>query len=77
MNGRYKRHYEKEGLQVYDRQVASETKLRLMEHYADDFEITVISGAGTPEQRVETIPLYQLDRCEFDHLTTIYLPSTR
>ena len=63
--------------QVYDRQVASETKLKLMEHYPDDFEIMVVSGAGGPEQRVETIPLYQLDRCECDHLTTVYVPEMR
>ena len=62
--------------QVYDRQVASETKLKLMESYPDDFEITVISGAGSPEQRVEAIPLYQLDRCDCDHLTTVYVPRS-
>ena len=62
--------------QVYDRHVASETKLKLMERYPDDFEITVISGAGTPGQKVETVPLYQLDRCECDHLTTVYVPRS-
>lgn len=61
--------------QVYDRHVASETKLKLMAHYPDDFEVTIISGAGTPNQRVEVIPLYQLDRCDCDHLTTVYLPE--
>lgn len=60
--------------QVYDGHVASETKLKLMEHYPDEYEITVISGAGTPNQRVEVIPLYQLDRCNCDHLTTVYIP---
>ena len=63
--------------QVYDRHVASETKLKLMERYPDDFEITIISAAGAPEQRVETIPLYQLDRCECDHLTTVYIPGVQ
>ena len=62
--------------QVYDRQVASETKLKLMEYYPDDFEVTVIFGAGTPEQRIQTVPLYQLDRCDCDHLTTVYLPRS-
>jgi len=61
--------------QVYNRQVASETKLKLMEHYPDEFEITVVSGASTEGQRVETIPLYRLDRCDCDHLTTVYIPK--
>ena len=63
--------------QVYDRHVASETKLKLMQRYPDDFEITVISGAGTPGQKVEVMPLYQLDRCECDHLTTVYTPPLK
>ena len=62
--------------QVYDRQVASETKLKLMERYPDDFEITIISGAGTKEQKLETILLYKLDRCTCDHLTTVYVPRS-
>lgn len=60
--------------QVYDRSIASDVKLRLMEHYPDDFEIAVISGAGTDQQEVQVIPLHQLDRCECDHLTTVYVP---
>lgn len=62
--------------QVYDRDVTSEVKLKLMEHYPDDFEVILISGAGTPGQVVRAIPLHQLDRCECDHLTTVYLPPT-
>lgn len=61
--------------QVYDREIASEVKLKLMEHYPDDFEIVVISDAGTSKQKLRTIPLYQLDRCECDHLTTVYVPA--
>lgn len=63
--------------QVYDKSIASEVKLKLMEQYPDDFEVTVISGAGTPKQTVQTVPLYQLDRCECNHLTTVYVPSLR
>jgi tetrapyrrole methylase family protein/MazG family protein len=61
--------------QVYDRQIASEVKLSLMERYADDFEVTVVSGAGTSDQRVTRVPLFRLDRCECDHLTTVYVPK--
>jgi len=60
--------------QVYDCNIASEVKLKLMETYPEDFEVTVISGAGTPGQGVRRVPLYQLDRCDCDHLTTVYVP---
>lgn len=61
--------------QVYGRDIASDVKLRLMDSYPDDFEIKVVIGAGTSVQKVETIPLYRLDRCACDHLTTVYLPA--
>ncbi|MGE5592028.1 MAG: nucleoside triphosphate pyrophosphohydrolase [Bacillota bacterium] len=62
--------------QVYDRQVASDVKLTLMERYPDDFPVTVVRGAGIPgERRMETHPLYELDRLDWvDHLTSLYLP---
>ncbi len=60
--------------QVYDRAIASDVKLRLMDLYPDEFEVTIITGAGTDNQRVQTVPLYRLDRCECDHLTTVYVP---
>ena len=60
--------------QVYDRDVASDVKLRLMERYPDDFEIAVVLGAGSPSQEVRRIPLYELDRCDPDHFTTVYVP---
>ena len=62
--------------QVYDRLVASEVKLMIMEHYRDDFEIYVIRAAGVEgQERIERIPLYELDRIEWmDYLTSIYIP---
>jgi len=62
--------------QIYDREIASRVKLALMEQYPDEFEVVLISGAGTPEQKAERIPLYRLDRCDCDHLTTLYVPPT-
>lgn len=63
--------------QVYDRSIASEVKLKLMEEYPDDFEIAVIFGGAPPGERVRRIPLYKLDRCDCDHLTSVYVPALR
>jgi len=61
--------------QVYNQMVASEVKLTLMEIYPDDFKLTVMRGVGLIEERIEEVPLYQLDRLDWiDHLTSIYLP---
>lgn len=63
-------------LQVHHPLVASEVKLELMESYPDDYSIQVVRAAGVPgEERVHTIPLFELDRLEdIDHLTSVYLP---
>ena len=63
--------------QVYDQMIASEVKLKLMDYYNDEQEIMVIRAAGIPgEERIEKIPLYELDRLEWvDHLTSIYIPK--
>ena len=63
--------------QVYSKDIASDVKLRLMDSYPDDFEITVVIAAGTTAQRIEIIPLYRLDRCNCDHLTTVYIPAMK
>ncbi len=62
--------------QVYDRMVASEVKLTLMERYPDEHPVRVIRAAGVPgEERLVEVPLYQLDRLEWvDHLTSLYVP---
>ncbi|KKM10911.1 nucleotide pyrophosphohydrolase [Clostridiales bacterium PH28_bin88] len=65
--------------QFYDRRVASEVKLSLMERYPDEHPVTVVRAAGVPgEQRVEEMPLYRVDRLEWvDYLTTLYVPPCR
>lgn len=63
--------------QVYDRGIASETKLMLMERYPDDFEIAMIFGGAPRGERVQWMPLYMMDRCECDHLTSAYVPAMR
>jgi len=61
--------------QLYNRRLASEVKLTLMNAYPDDHPLTLIQGAGTEEERIIQIPLYELDREPHpNHLTTLYVP---
>lgn len=62
--------------QVYDRFVASEVKLHLMEEYnQEDKEVYLVHGAGLPDEIVEKMPLYDIDRSEhISYLTSLYLP---
>ncbi|MGI5839243.1 MAG: nucleoside triphosphate pyrophosphohydrolase [bacterium] len=64
--------------QVYSRAVAADVKLQLMEHYPDEYEVTVIRAAGVPgEEKKSVVPLYELDRIDWvDHLTSVFVPAT-
>ncbi|HAU32580.1 MAG TPA: nucleoside triphosphate pyrophosphohydrolase [Desulfotomaculum sp.] len=63
-------------LQVYNRLIASDIKLLLMESYPPDYKVVIVRAAGVPDlQRIEEHPLYRIDRLDWiDHLTSIYLP---
>ncbi|MGY0373616.1 bifunctional methyltransferase/pyrophosphohydrolase YabN [Clostridium sp. JNZ J1-5] len=63
--------------QVYNKFIASEVKLRLLEYFNDDMEIYFIRAAGVKElESIRKIHLYELDRQEdIDHLTSIYIPK--
>lgn len=63
--------------QVYDRIIASELKLSLLEVYPDEFEVYLIIGAGTKDGKVEKLPLFELDRREYDYLTSVFVPQLR
>ncbi len=60
--------------QVYSRQVASDVKLTLLNVYPPEHTVTLIGSAGTPQQALRAIPLYDLDREQVDHLTALYIP---
>ena len=62
--------------QVYNRALASEVKLTLMEQFPDDHPLTVVYSAGVRgQERQRRIPLYDLDRLDdLDHLTSVYAP---
>lgn len=64
--------------QVYNRQIASDAKLTLMEKYGDDWQITLVRNVGLPDEDIRQIPLFELDRVEvIDHLTSIYIPARK
>ena len=61
--------------QVFDSDVASRTKLALMQDYPDDWEIALVRRAGIEgREDVRYIPLYQVDREPVDDLTSLYVP---
>ncbi len=63
--------------QVYNRTIASDVKLTLMNQYHDDHPLVLIQAAGTPRQSVRHIRLYELDwQTDLDHLTSLLVPAT-
>jgi tetrapyrrole methylase family protein / MazG family protein len=61
--------------QIYSRHVASDLKLTLMAVYPDEHPVRLVHAAGTAEEMVEDIPLYEIDRSQRTGLlTTLYLP---
>lgn len=61
--------------QVYSRLLANDLKLSLMAVYPDDHQVTLIHAAGTSQQRLDTLPLYEIDRSRhIDVLTSLFIP---
>jgi len=61
--------------QLYSRQVASDVKLTLMNNYPDEHPVILVHRAGTDEQLIENLPLYQIDRSpHIGLLTSLFLP---
>ncbi|MCB0044916.1 MAG: MazG family protein [Caldilineaceae bacterium] len=61
--------------QLYARWLASDVKLTLQNAYPNEYPVTLLCGAGTPQARQITVPLAELDQADhFDHLTTLYVP---
>ncbi|HIZ70700.1 MAG TPA: nucleotide pyrophosphohydrolase [Candidatus Atopostipes pullistercoris] len=62
-------------MQVFHSLIASEVKLALMEIYPDDHQIAIVDAAGSPEESVLWMPLYELDYFEGVHnLRSVYVP---
>jgi len=63
--------------QVYDRFIASDLKLALLEDLPFDYPVTVIDAAGTESERIREIPLEELDHdFNVSNLTSVYVPPT-
>ncbi|WP_214879421.1 nucleoside triphosphate pyrophosphohydrolase [Exiguobacterium sp. ERU653] len=61
--------------QVYDGFVAGDVKVQLMERYPDEHPVTLVTAAGTTQERIKHIPLFEMDRvAEVNNLTTLYVP---
>jgi tetrapyrrole methylase family protein/MazG family protein len=61
--------------QVYSPAVASDLKLTLANQYPDEHPVALVHAAGTPNEQVESLPLYEIDRSRhISHLTSLYLP---
>ncbi|MDP4144510.1 MAG: nucleoside triphosphate pyrophosphohydrolase [Bacillota bacterium] len=62
--------------QVYNKFIASEVKLALLDYYDDETELYFIRAAGIKDmESVRKMPLYELDRQEdIDYLTSLYIP---
>lgn len=62
--------------QVYDSFIASDVKLALLEKLPYDYPIFIVYAAGSKQQRIEKVPLYELDRViTVSNLTSVYVPK--
>lgn len=62
--------------QVYSQYVAGRVKLALSQYMDDESEIVFIRAAGTADESIRRIRLYELDRQkDIDHLTSVYVPK--
>ena len=64
--------------QVYDSFVASNVKLTFMEKLPFDYEVTIVTAAGSKDERIRKIPLVEFDRAaELNNLTSVYIPPVK
>lgn len=62
--------------QVYNRSVASDVKLTLLNQYAPDHKVALLNAVGTEDEHVIWLPLAEIDRRDdVAHLTSLYVPA--
>jgi len=61
--------------QLYSRLVAAEVKMTLNTVYPDEHPVCLVHAAGTENESIEQIPLFEIDRSErIGLLTALYIP---
>jgi len=61
--------------QVYSRLVAAEVKMTLNTVYPDSYPVRLVHAAGTKDEIIEELPLYEIDRSShIGLLTVLYVP---
>lgn len=64
--------------QVYDQFVASEVKLSLMDILPYDYDVYIVTAAGSSEEQIRQVPLFELDReMKLNNLTSLYIPPVK
>jgi tetrapyrrole methylase family protein / MazG family protein len=64
--------------QVYDQMIASDVKLNLMEQLPDDYEVYIVTAAGSELEEIKKVKLFELDRgMELTNLTSVYVPPVK
>jgi len=62
--------------QVHSQDIASELKITLEGQYNDELLVNLVHAAGTKEEKIEEMFLYQIDQSEyFGNLTSLFLPA--
>ncbi len=62
--------------QVYSRPLANGVKLALMSIYPPAQPVALVHAAGEPDEIVESLALYEIDRSErIGHLTSLFIPA--
>jgi tetrapyrrole methylase family protein / MazG family protein len=61
--------------QLYSRMVAAEVKMTLTAVYPEEHPVFLVHAAGTKDEMVENLSLYEIDRsAHIDLLTALYIP---
>ncbi|WP_338471281.1 nucleoside triphosphate pyrophosphohydrolase [Niallia sp. XMNu-256] len=64
--------------QVYDSFIASNVKLTFMDKLPYNYDVYLVTAAGSKEEKIRKIPLVDLDReTEVNNLTTVYIPPVQ
>ncbi len=62
-------------VQIYSREIASNTKLTLMSIFPDQHPVVLVHDAGTGSEKIEELPLYEIDRSLLiKNRTILYIP---